>query len=233
MENFKYLIEEKTDNELIRIVKNREDYLPEFAQYAEEELTKRNIPIDNLPEIEEEPTEDSEKTSAKATSVSGWLLFFLFTVGGGAMFTVIIGFAQFSFSDYEELSPLSRNLAIIYDMFSLAFIGCLAAYTIKSFLELKPNAVFLGKTYLIVICISNLLLLMMGGYEKSGFGSLNYLVRSLIYCLIWFCYLLVSKQVNGLFPIRKRVILKRDKYLIGAMVVISALFFMVAMISPY
>ena len=45
-------------------------------------------------------------------------------------------------------------------------------YTILAFLNKRSNAVFLGKSYLIIIFLSNLLLLLGGDYGDYGWGSL-------------------------------------------------------------
>ena len=60
-------------------------------------------------------------------------------------------------------------------------IGGLALYTILAFLNKRLNAVFLGKSYLIIIFLSNLLLLLGGDYGDYGWGSLPQILKALIF----------------------------------------------------
>lgn len=48
------------------------------------------------------------------------------------------------------------------------------------FLNKRSNAVFLGKSYLIIIFLSNLLLLLGGDYGDYGWGSLPQILKALI-----------------------------------------------------
>ena len=92
----------------------------------------------------------------------------------------------------------------------------MALYTILAFLNKRSNAVFLGKSYLIIIFLSNLLLLLGGDYGDYGWGSLPQILKALIFGIVWFVYLCLSEQVSDLFPKEERKILSRDKYIVGS-----------------
>ena len=85
---------------------------------------------------------------------------------------------------------------------------------IISFYSYKPNAVALGKSYLIIVFVINLLVVLNGEYESSGFGSLPNLLSGLVWSVIWFWYLCQSEQVKSLFPKNERKMFKRDKVLL-------------------
>lgn len=111
-------------------------------------------------------------------------------------------------------------------LFSLALVA-LACYTIHAFIYIRPKAVFLGRLYIIVIFISNLLTLLSGDMEDVGWGSLSQVVKGSVWGLIRFVYLSVSNQVAELFPKENRRIFKRDKYFAGSLLTIPALLFFI------
>lgn len=157
--------------------------------------------------------------SKKNLDISGWLSFFLFVVGLGAIVTVIFSIADFSLDAYDIgvgffITYLFASINIIYTV----GIAGLALYTIMAFINKRPNAVFLGKSYLVVIFLSNILLLLGGDFDDYGLGSLSQIVKALIWGVIWFLYLCFSQQVSDIFPVVERRILKRDKYIVGSFV---------------
>lgn len=155
----------------------------------------------------------------KDRQIHGWLSFFLFVVGLGAAITVVVSIADFSLDAYDTggVFFLAYFIALVDIAYTLG-IGGLAIYTILAFLNKRPNAVFLGKSYLIVIFLSNVLLLLGGDYDDYGLGSFPQIMKALIWGVIWFVYLCLSGQVSDLFPKEERKILSRDKYIVGSLV---------------
>lgn len=168
----------------------------------------------------------------KDKQVRGWLSFFLFVVGLGAALTVVVSIADFSLDSYDTGmgSFLTCFVAFIDIVYTLS-IGGLALYTILAFLHKRPNAVFLGKGYLVVIFLSNVLLLLGGDYEDYGLGSFPQIMKALIWGIIWFTYLCLSRQVSDLFPKEERKILKRDKYIVGSLVLTPVILWGVLMLA--
>ena len=122
-------------------------------------------------------------TPQKDRQVSGWLSFFLFVVGLGAAITVVTSIADFSLDAYDiGEGDFFIYLVALIDIVYVLGIGGLALYTILAFLNKRSNAVFLGKSYLIIIFLSNLLLLLGGDYGDYGWGSLSQILKALI-CL--------------------------------------------------
>ena len=205
----KSYIRKKLDNELIYIFMYETDYDPDFIKLVKAELRRRNISIDDLKERRSKIVEIMPPVRKR--EISGWLAFFLFVgVGLGALLSVIFAIQDFSIYNYDiGLSyEMAILIAITTEGFLLLGIVILAIYTITSFYNYKPNAVALAKAYVIIIFTTNLISLIIGECEdvKS--------IRGMIWGAIWFVYLVVSDQVNEIFPIRSRKIYKRDKYLI-------------------
>lgn len=158
-------------------------------------------------------------TPQKNRQVSGWLSFFLFVVGMGAAITIIVSFIDFSLDDYDiGVGSFAAYLIAAIDIIYVLGIGGLALYTILAFLRKRPNAVFLGKSYLIVIFLSNVLLLLSGEYDDYGWGSLSQIIKALLFGVVWFLYLCFSDQVADLFPKNERKIQNKDKYIVGSLV---------------
>lgn len=171
-----------------------------------------------------ENTSNLTPSSPEKGQVRGWLSFFLFVVGFGSISTLVMTIAN-SFPGSGE--DFAAYLAFGVDLlFSLALVG-LACYTIHAFIYIRPNAVFLGRLYIIIIFISNLLTLLSGDMEDVGWGSLPQVVKGLVWSLIWFIYLSVSNQVAELFPKENRIVFKRDKYFAGSLLAIPALLFFI------
>ena len=168
----------------------------------------------------------------KDREVSGWLSFFLFVVGLGAIVTVVFSIADFSLDAYDMgvgsfITYLFASIDIIYTV----GIAGLALYTIMAFINKRPNAVFLGKSYLVVIFLSNILLLLGGDLADYGLNSLPQVIKALIWGVIWFLYLCFSKQVTDIFPVPERTILKRDKYIVGSFIATPMILFLLFLLA--
>jgi hypothetical protein len=160
------------------------------------------------------------------TVIRGWLSFFLFMVVIGGLFGVAYPIFTFNLAEYDN----NILLALSDPLFGL-MLFLLACYTFHAFLKRQPNAVFLAKMYLIAVFASNLLTLIGGEYELTGFGSVTRLVRSLIWCGIWFAFLLNSTNVEEVCPEDYRRIKKLDKYIVTAFIVFPLLVFAVVLLD--
>ena len=103
----------------------------------------------------------------KQKYVRGWLSFFLFVVGFGSLFSLIMSIV--GFSSVDNVGFITCLFSGIDILFSLGLVA-LAGYTIYAFLYIRPNAVFLGKLYVIVIFISNMLVLLSGEMPDTQGG---------------------------------------------------------------
>ena len=147
----------------------------------------KDINIQTTPlTTQEESPEEFVYTSEylkQNTEIHGWLSFFLFTVVAGGLLSVVYPLFTFNLAEYDN----NIFLALADLLFGL-MLFLLACYTFHAFVNRQPNAVFLAKMYIIAVFASNLLALIGGEYEPTGFGSAPRLVRSLIWSGIWFAF---------------------------------------------
>ncbi|PKP45901.1 MAG: hypothetical protein CVT94_16440 [Bacteroidetes bacterium HGW-Bacteroidetes-11] len=204
----------KTDEELADYYIHSTDFQTNFIELVKKELTEnRHISLDSFKQKQTVYNNDLKKKR------DGWLSFFLFVVGLGGVLSPIIGFSKMSLSNYDlGIGHWFSVLGAVSDGILLLGIAFLAFYTIKSFNNYKSNAVGLGKSFLIIVFITNLFSLIGGNYELSGFYSLSQIIIRLIWQVIWFIYLSQSKLVEVLFPKEERKLLKRDKILLFSMI---------------
>ena len=152
------------------------------------------------------------------TEIRGWLSFFLFIVIAGGLISFIYPIITYNSQEYSGSFFLS-----IADPIQGFMLFGLACYTLYSFTNRETNAVFLAKTYLVVIFLVNLFLVIIGGYEQNGLGSLPQLVRSLIWAVIWFVFLHQSTVVQEVIPVEYRKAKSIDYYIIAAIIIIPLL----------
>lgn len=147
------------------------------------------------------------------SEIRGWLSFFLFTVFLGGLFSALYPIFTFDPSEYDG----SSFLALADVGLGVMMLG-LACYTIYSFIKRQPNAVFLAKMYVVVVFVSNLLLLIEGDFSDYGLGSLPKILRSLLWSIIWFVYLLYSKVVEEVVPKEYRKLKNTDLYILATFI---------------
>lgn len=153
------------------------------------------------------------------TSIHGWLSFFLFAITLGGIISVIYPIATYNPLEYGGSTFLAMGDVVL----GILLLG-VALYTVYSFIQRKPNAVFLGKTYVVAVFASNLLSLLGGDFATSGFGSLPQIFRSLVWAIIWFSYLCLSSQVQEVIPKEYRKIQNSDYYLVAAFIILPLAF---------
>lgn len=152
-------------------------------------------------------------------NIEGWLVFFLFSIGLGGLLSALIPIFTYNVSEYD-----GSHLLALTDVMLGVMLLALSCYTIFSFTKRKPNAVFLGKMYVITVFVTNVISLLGGEFEATGLGSLAQIIRGLIWGIIWYLYLTFSTQVNEIIPKSYRKVLNRDYYIIAAFVIVPLLF---------
>ena len=215
MNDFKLLVKEKSNEELLQIIANSQDWQPEFVTLAKQELEEvRGV----TPETMNEFVKNSiEKSDVKKEKIRGWLVFFMFAIGLGSLIAIFRNLFSLSFSDYDLGQGYAMQMfGFISEVFLQVGMFTLAIYAIISLFRYKPNAVALAKIYLIVVFATNLLGLLSGELEShgTGFDSVYNTVVGLIWGIIWFIYLDRSEQVKTLFPKENRKLYKRDKVIL-------------------
>ena len=161
----------------------------------------------------------------------GWLNLFFLVIGVWGLLTPFVGFTSVSLSDFElEWGYWHTVTGPVCGGIMLIGLAALAFYTIWSFRLIKPNAVFLGKTYLILLFITNLIILMFIEDEQTRQDIFYILPNSLFWVVVWYLYLLFSKQIKALFPKQERKIFKRDKIFLSVMVSPLLIWHLIALI---
>lgn len=173
--------------------------------------------------VEEFQTHEINSEWLKAnTNIRGWLSFFFFAIIAGGIISAIIPIVTFDASDYADNFCLGA-----VDIVTGLLLLIVAILTVYSFISRKPNAVFWGKTYVLLVFITNILVLIGGGVEESGLQSTKQVVRGIIWGIIWFIYLSSSKQVEEIIPKSFRRISKTDWAMISTAVLLPIFLFVV------
>ncbi len=171
--------------------------------------------------------------------VEGWLSFFIFTLIVSCVINFIMGIIDVSSIFEDKTLPLTYlyGLAFLDFLYIGGLIG-FAIYTIYSFVKLKPNAVFLGKMYLILIFLTNFIGVIFSGVtgeplanETSFLDSSSMIFRSLIFSVIWFLYLTYSKRVNNTYPKEKRKSYVIDKVFFFCILAIPLVIYLLAFVG--
>src|SRR6056297_1027584 len=181
-------IRDKTDEELADYYAHSSDFQTDFVELVKKELTEnRHISLDSFQHKKKVQNKNLKKKR------DGWLTFFLIVIGIGGVLSPIRGFSTMSLSDYDiGIGHWFSIAGAVSDGILVLGMTFLAFYTIISFNKYKPNAVQLGKSYLIIAFAINLLSLLVGDYEVS---ELNKIIIPLIWQVIWFIYLSKSNVV--------------------------------------
>jgi ferredoxin len=77
----------------------------------------------------------------------------------------------------------------------------MSIYTLYAFVQRKPNAVFFAKTYLIIVFVYNILILALSYLDPE---TNRQSLRSTIWSVLWYIYLVESKQVKRVIPVSFR-----------------------------
>lgn len=156
------------------------------------------------------------------TKMQGWLSFFMVVVILGGLVSAVYPVATFDFDDYAGNVCLAA-----VDILTGVCLLAIAIYTVWSFVNRKPNAVFWGLTYVALAFLTNLLSLVGGGTEGSGLQSTSRVVQSMAWGVVWFFYLICSEQVKRVIPKSFRKASKIDRGALAVIVLIPVLLFAV------
>ena len=128
------------------------------------------------------------------TEIHGWLSFFFFAIILGGIISAIYPIATYNAADYGYNGWLGA-----VDVFTgLSMLG-IAVYTVYAFTHRKPNAVFYGRFYVILVFVTNIISLI-GGVDENGLQNTTQVVRGIVWGIVWFLYLLFSDQVQEVIP---------------------------------
>lgn len=103
MNNFKEQVEQKTDQELIDIFVKSQDYQEEFISVVENELNRRNVPLDSAKQIKSKSDEViNKKIEEGVQGNTFWIaVCFLLAILGGII-SIVAGYI-YAYSKRENL----------------------------------------------------------------------------------------------------------------------------------
>lgn len=171
------------------------------------QLPQYDSSSDNAVECEEDVEVPSDE------DIHGWLKFFLIVfVGIGSVGSVILNFVTFDSGDNFWMSSSDVVFSLVYLVTGI--------FTIVAFNKRDTDAVFLAKTFVVLCFASNLLgLITMDGGDNST-KVVTSMIRSIIWCCIWFIFLCNSNQVERLIPVSYRKTKTRDWIIIAAVILL-------------
>jgi len=83
-EDFSKRMAQLSDEELLEIIQHSKDYVPEYLKASDEELKKRNIPVEKIANIKQNISKLDDVAETKAIQPLSWvmrILMFLLTLG--------------------------------------------------------------------------------------------------------------------------------------------------------
>lgn len=224
------IAEPEEDINILSESENQEEPTPEIK----EEPTAQNTPE----VIEEESATEENDSGLEAdefgepiytsewlkenTNIHGWLLFFFFAIAIGGIISAVYPIATFNAADYAGNMWLGA-IDIILGIGMLA----IAIYTIYAFTQRKPNAVFYGRLYVVLVFVTNIISLI--GNPDAGLGGVKQTFKGIIWGIVWFLYLLYSEQVQEVIPKSFRKVSKFDWGVLASIIIVPFLCYAIGM----
>ena len=125
----------------------------------------------------------------------------------------------------STINSIDDPLVLLYTIPTNVTFFAFITYTIVAFLKQAPNAVFLGKAYLIFLLLSDIILLFMDNLADVNYVQIG---GSVLWIIIWFLYFHFSEDV---FPKSFRRAYKFDYFIVGAQIVIPIILSVISVFS--
>lgn len=196
--------------------------IEQTSEDASNSYNEEDANINEPDQIESQTVEITSEWLKANTEIHGWLFFFFFAIILGGLFSAIYPIATFNASDYAGNFCLGA-VDIVIGLLLLAVAG----FTVYSFVNRKPNAVFWGRVYVALVFLTNIFVLIGGATEDTGFQSTTHVIRGVIWGIIWFLYLSFSDQVQEVIPQSFRKITSMDWAMLAASVLLPVFLFVV------
>lgn len=150
--------------------------------------------------------------------ITGWLAFFLIVfVGLGSVLSLVMSCLDNSTGSYQwnpEIGDVA--FAVIYSI--------VGAVTIMAFYSRQSDAVCLARIYIVLCFLSNALVLCLSDHDADTPRELRNMLKSLVWCVVWFVFTYKSEQINRLFPRQMRRSRLRDWLLLAAAIIVPTYF---------
>lgn len=212
-------IENKSFEELAKIVANKQDYNPKFAEMAEIKLKMHNdYNEDKVNDIiESEWTEQQLKEEEYEQRMSGWLV--LFMIG------IAVGCIAFGFRSFTAIKPelYGYKLPLMWsDIATVIGVSIVGAYTFISLYKRWSNAIHLTYFYIGICIFLNLILILSVEIDSLSFLSIFW---GIAVSILWLLYFKNSKRIEARYPLEERKWHKRDKWILGIVIAVPLLLF--------
>ena len=209
---------DKNLNELIDIVANESVYDHAFVEMARHKLM--SMEDYDAGALEARKAEIHAQELAKKESddvkMSGWLVLFM---AGLALSSLLVCFKAIQSASLEAYA---YNLPLMLcDLMVVVGVAILGGYTFVALYKRWNNAIPLTKIYLWISIIINIIsiLQLAGKVNPIDFAFMR-IAWGTILAVLWFLYFKYSKRILARYPEEERQLLKRDRYLIGTLIVI-------------
>ncbi len=158
----------------------------------------------------------------KSTKIKDWLLVFIVLISVGLFFNII---------NLMDLATwASKHLVPWMSAIYIAIVVFVNGYSIYAFRERKPDAVFMSKTYVVSVFVSNLLFYLMECSDKLGVVGHNaggIVIASLVYNAGLFLLLCLSDQVSLVIPESYRKVSTFNYAVVALLVVVACVTYLV------
>ena len=215
-------IDNKSFEDLAKIIANKEDYQSEYVEMVQKELESHSDYNEEKVNaiIESEREERKKREEQTDQSMSGWLMLF--------MFGLIVGNVYNCYNTIKLLSPAvyDYNLPLMWcDIATIVGLAILAVYTFISLYKRWPNAIYLTYFYLGISILLNIMPLLQLANSVNPLENPDFLrgIRGIVVAIIWYLYFKYSKRINARYPLEDRHLLKLDQYIIGSVIAIPVL----------
>lgn len=131
------------------------------------------------------------------TRIRGWFAFLLFSVLMGGVISLGMGIRDFDAETYA-LSPVLGTADLVA---SVVLLGVSWWAAIRTWCR-KPDALFFIRAYLALVFIYDFITLAVNGFSLEGLSRFEakFLLRSLVWSVVWIVYTVKSRHVAEVLP---------------------------------
>ena len=189
------------------------------VQHTPEVIEEESVTEDNISGLETDELGEPIYTSEwlkENTNIHGWLSFFFFAIAIGGLISAGYPIVTFNATDYAG----NMWFGAIDVLLGIGMLA-IAIYTIYAFTQRKPNAVFYGRLYVVLVFVTNIITLIAN--PDAGLGGVKQTFKGIIWGIIWFLYLLYSEQVQEVIPKSFRKVCKLDWGVLASIIIVPFL----------
>lgn len=220
----------KNFEELAEIIANKQDYSPDFVEMAEQKIKQHSDYNEVVLEatIESEKNKRREKEEEEEKRMSGWLQLFMAGLAIVSTISLYKSLMAISPEMYGNVLPLMWS-----DITTAIGLAILAGYTFVALYKPWINAIHLTYFYLGVCVLLNLIALFKLADTTNPLENIDFYrpVWGIVIAAIWWLYFKNSKRIKVRYPQERREWLKRDKYILGTVIVVPIVLLIWGMFS--